>query len=176
MLQRLVEHFERTKGCRFMSFTYQTKSTGEIARHTLMIGVSYLKACEDDLLELQLRLRNARGIEAIVISGEIASKEETLLAAKEGRFHCNYKKPGLYREVCPNIKISINDFTTELWAFRHTKKILVPGIYKKVNHRPETIIKNNIKKDLKTGFFRTYCLEPDYALTAKINGEVLEFD
>lgn len=103
----LVESLEGINRCQFASFTYTSKGTGEVARHTVRLGADYKKACEEDLTELQIRLQNADGIEKVVIQGMIESVKESINAKNEGRSHVNYTKSGLYREICPGLQIAL---------------------------------------------------------------------
>ena len=161
-------------GAKFVGFTYTSKKHNETARYTMLLGANYLKACEADLLELELLARDAKGIEAIVIAKQIESLRESIAAKNEGRFHRDYKKPNLYRQVVPGVQIATNDLTCEVWGFEHARKILIPGVYKRVNSSPETLVKARIRRGLKTGKFKSLCLDLGNMHSARINGETIE--
>lgn len=161
-------------GAKWMSFTYTAKKHGETARYTMLLGAYYLKACEDDLLELELRLKEAKGIEAIVIADKIQSLKESLLAAKENRFHRDYKKPGLYADIVNSVQIAKNDLTLEVKGFVYARKVLIPGNYPRLT--PQAQLKAKILKGLKTQNYRTLCLDVGHMHSARINGEVIELD
>lgn len=173
----LVSELEGMQGAKFISFTYTAKKTGEVARYTLAMGVNYAKVCEADILELELRLKDATGIEAIVLQGQIDSLKESIAAKNEGREHEAYTKAGVYRQVCPGVKLNINDGSLELCGFQHAKAVITPGVYKAVKHRSqETALKAEVRKSLKVGKFKTLCLDPGHAHTVKLNGETIEFN
>lgn len=177
-IQNIVEAIEKANGNpRFASFVYTSKKHNETARYTLLIGASYEKICSDDILELQIRLGNAQGIEKVVIEGIIASLKESINAMREGRDHVNYTKAGLYRPVCQGIKVALNDLTCEVQGLQHAKQVIVPGEYKAVKHRTqETALKADIRKSLKVGKWKTLCLDIGNMSTARVNGEILEFE
>ena len=163
----LVESLEGINRCQFASFTYTTKSTGEVARHTVRLGASYREACVDDLTELEIQLRDAKGIRKVVIEGLIASVKESIAAIDENREHVSYTKKGIYRTICPGLRVNLNDNSLEITGFSHVKKVLTPGEYKTRNFRSEeTRIKSEIEKTLKKGKFRSYC--PENLSEAKI--------
>lgn len=174
-LVALIRSLKGIERCQFASFIYTSKSTGEVARHTVRLGASYRQACVDDLTELEIQLQSAKGIRKVVIEGVIASVKESIAAIDEGRSHVNYTKAGLYEQICPNLQIAANDNTLELKGFAHAKKVLVPGEHKVRNFRSEeTRIKSEIEKTLKKGKFRTYALE--VLKIPRINGETIEFN
>jgi len=177
-IQKLVEALEsQGKGAKFISFTYKAKGTGEVARHTIATNVDYIGVCERDITELEIRLQSAKGIEAICLKAQIDSLRESINARNEGREHVDYTKAGQYRQVCPGVKVNLNDQTLELGGFSHAKKVLAEGVYKPKNYRSdETRIKDEIRKSLKVGKFRTYALDVGNAIKLKINGDTIEFD
>ncbi len=176
-LQQVIEALERQgSNAKFISLTYRAKESGELARHTLIVNADYMEVCRKDILELNLRLGNAKGIEAMVIKDRIASLEESILARQEGRFHEHYTKPGIYRFVCPGVAVNLNDNSFELRGLSHAKVVIEPGVHKAKNYRTEeTRLKDVIRKTLKSGTYRSFCLESPQAELAKINGEVIEF-
>lgn len=177
MIKTLVEQLEKMQGARFISFTYTAKKSGETARYTLAMGVDYRKVCENDILELEIRLKDATGIEALCLQAQTDSLRESIAAKDEEREHADYTKKGLYRYICPGVKLNLNDSTLELCGFQHAKKVLVPGEYKPMKHKSEeTRLKAEIRKSLKVGKFKTLTLDSGNAHVAKLNGETIEFD
>jgi len=177
-MRQIIEALEQQgKGAKFISFTYTAKKHNETARYTLQMGVDYVGVCEKDILELEIRLRSASGIEAICIQKQIDSLRESIAAKAEGREHSEYTKKGVYRAICPGVKINLNDNTLELCGFQHAKKVLIAGEYKETKHRTEeTRIKAEIRKSLKVGKFKTLSLDSGNVHSAKINGETIEID
>lgn len=175
-MKNLIEQVDLLRGCKLVSFTYRAKGTGELARHTVRMGVDYRNSCKQDILELELRLPDLKGIERIVTLGIIDSLKESVRAIDEGRSHALYTKAGLYRQIVPGIKVSLNDLSLEIYGFAHSKKVLEPGVYKVRKSSPEVILKNEIEKTLRKGKFRSFCLsDPDTLKSARINGQELEF-
>ncbi len=174
-MKELIEKVEQLKGCKLVSFTYRAKGTGELARHTVRMGVDYRKSCEEDILELELRLPTLSGVEKIVTEGIIASLKESVKAMDENREHVNYSKKGVYRALVPGIKINLNDNSLEIHGFQHAKKVLEEGVYKPRKSSPEVVVKGQIEKTLRKGKFRSFCLDAGTIESARINGEELIF-
>jgi hypothetical protein len=55
-----------------------------------------------------------------------------------------------------------------------TKKVLVEGVYPKVNSAAKTIAKNKIRKLLPVGNFREFAIDLTQVEQMKINGNVIE--
>jgi hypothetical protein len=126
---------------------------------------------------LEIRAKDAKGIEAIVINAQIESLRESIAAKDEGRAHKDYTKADTYAHICPGVKVNRNDGSFELCGFQHAKSVITPGVYKKVNHRTEeTRLKAELRKSLKVGKFKTLTLDPGHAHTIKVSGESIEFD
>ncbi len=165
------------QGAKFISFTYTAKKHGEKARYTLAMGVNYSEVCQRDITELEIRLQTAKGIESFCLQAQIDSLKESILAREEGREHKDYTKKGLYRSICPGVKINLNDNSLEIQGFQHAKAVLIPGDYKETNYRSEeTRMKADIRKSLKVGKFKTLCLDAGLVHSARINGETIELD
>jgi len=178
MNKQLIEALENQgTNCRLISFTYTAKGTGETARYVIRTNVDYTKVCKDDITELEIRAQTAIGIEKICIDAQIATLKESIKAQETGVAHSKYTKAGLYRSVCPGIKLSLNDQSLELHGFVHSKVVLKPGFYAKVNHRSEeTAKKEEIRKSLKVGKFRSFSLDSGLVHGAKVNGEEITFE
>lgn len=178
MNKQLIEALENQgTNCRLISFTYTTKGTGETSRYTIRTNVDYANVCKDDITELEIRAQTAIGIEKICLEAQIATLKESIKAQETGVAHSKYTKAGLYRSICPGVKISLNDDSLELHGFVHSKVVLKAGTYKKVNHRSEeTAKKDEIRKSLKIGKFRSFALDSGLTHSAKVNGEEITFD
>jgi hypothetical protein len=177
-ITELAQHLTATAGnARFVSFTYRDKKREELARYTLIIGASYRQQCLDSITELEIRAKSAQGIEAQVITEMIASLRESVTAIDTGTSHSKNTKAGQYLPVCNGIKINLNDSTLELCGLQHTRTVLEKGKdLPKVNHRNEaTALKAKLRRELPIGRYKTLCLDSGRALTAKLNGETIEF-
>lgn len=160
-------------GARLASITYRAKDSGELARHTLIMGADYQKVVEDSLLEFQLQLPELKGVEAIACLELIESAKNTLSNMEKGEENDAYTKKGMYFPICPGIKILEKDMTAEIQGLAHAKKVIEPGEYKKVNSSPKTIAKNNLRKASKWGKLRTFSIDLGHLERVKINGEEL---
>lgn len=162
----------------FASFVYTDKQRGETARYTVLLNTDYRKQVEASKLELELRAKDAKGIEAKVIADMIASLQESLNAMDEGREHVAYTKAGQYLPIGHGLKLNLNDNTLEISGLRTSKVVLVPGKpYKAVNHRSEeTALKAKLRRELPVGRFRTWALDSGNFHAVKLNGEELVFE
>lgn len=161
----------------FASFVYTDKKRGEKARYTVTLNASYRKQVEASKLELELRAKDAVGIEAKVIADMIASLNESLAAMDEGREHVNYTKAGQYLNLGDGLKLNLNDNTLEISGLRQSKVVLEKGKpYVAVKHRSEeTALKATLRSELPIGKFRTWALDAGHIHTAKLNGDTIEF-
>lgn len=176
-MKQLIEQLEKMQGAKFVSLTYTAKKSGETSRYTFRMGVDYASVCQDDITELEIQLRDATGIRKFVIEAQIASLKESILARQEGREHADYTKAGVYRQICPGVKLNLNDNTLEVGGFQHSRKVLVAGEHKPTNYRSEeTRLKAEIRKGLKVGKFRTLALDEGQIHGVKLNGEEISFE
>ena len=160
--------------CQFVGFTYAAKSSGEIARHVLRVGVNYERVLRSSLLALKLRASTFTGLE-IQACAELAQSFETSLAAMaEGKENPNYTKKGLYTSLGNGLKM-FHDGTLEISGLSHSKVVLREGVFPHVNSRPLTIAKDKLRKQLLVGQWRTFALDAAQ-ITVRIQGETLELN
>ena len=177
-IQELTEAIEKANGARFASATYLAKSSGELARHTLIIGANYGKVVADSQLALSLvDLAQAAEESKLPLSVfELAKAElEKSLTDSATGFNPAYTKNGLYRTVSEGVKVSLNDGTFELAGLQHAKRVIVPGFYPTVKSAPKTIAKNILRKMLPLGRYRTLALDAGHIASVRANGEEIEF-
>ena len=175
----LVEQLKQLSGkASFASFVYTEKKRGETARYTVLLNTDYRKQVEASKLELELRAKNAQGIEATVIADMIASLNESLAAMDEGREHVDYTKAGQYLSLGFGLKLNLNDNTLEISGLRTAKVVLQEGEpFKPVKHRtPETALKAQLRRELPVGRFRTWAIDEGHFHAVKLNGETLVFE
>ena len=159
------------RGCKFASLTYTAKESGEVARHTILLGFSYRKAVENSLLELEISRPNLTGIDAIAADELIASFKKTLDGTQDG-----YTKAETYADTAiSGLKVNTNDNSLQLFGLTQSKVILVPGFHRVVKSAEKTIAKNKLRKGLPVGKFREYALDAGVIHAARVNGEVIEF-
>ena len=173
-MEKLIENLEKYKHVtRFVSLTYRAKGTGEVARHTVLVGAYYLRRVEATLLAVDLLI--ADGLSEPELTGALEVKkslENTLTNAKEGLENSAYTKTGMYRQIFPGLALNVEKGTLEIRGFVQSKIVLEPGIYKKVNSSETTLAKKAIRK--KVGFDNYRSFSVDATLSTHLNGETIE--
>jgi predicted RNase H-related nuclease YkuK (DUF458 family) len=161
-------------GAQFVSVTYTAKSTGETARYTLLVRQKYIDLLEKSILECEIQLQTASGVQAMALAEQKFSLEKSLEAHNRGEQNEDYTKKGMYNEVVPGIN-QFKDGTFELKGLQIAKVVLVPGTYTKVNHRNElSAAKAKLRKDLPIGKYKTLCLDLGNLKSVRMNGETVE--
>ncbi len=174
---QLHQALEKSAGrAAFVSATYTAKKHGETARYVLNVGMNYVKALESDLLEVTIRLKDARGIEKFALLSLQDSLVTSIQAHLKGEQSPDYTKKGLYVPIGNGLKMILTDVTVEIQGFVVSRIILTPGQYKRVLSSPLVVEKNRIKKDLKCGHFRTLSLDLGQIHNVRANGETIEFN
>lgn len=172
----LAEKLKQSLGkCQFASFTYTSKSSGEKARFTFALGAKYINLLRESATELETRPEPEGEIERQALTNVRASIAECLAAHEKGEQSANYTKRGQYLHIAPNLQLNLVDNTLEITGKVHSKVVLEPGVYKKVNSRPLTIAQDRIKKELPSAKWRTLAIDAGNLETVKINGETIEF-
>lgn len=166
----------RQPGAKFVSLTYRAKSSGELARHTIILGASYLKCVEDSILELETRAGALVGVEQLACVELLKSFNETLLAHQAGQQNPAYTKAGQYRKICEGLQVNENDGSLEICGLEKSKVIIEPGAHKTVNSKPFTIAKSELRKLCRVSKWRTFCLDPGTLKEVKMNGETIELE
>lgn len=175
-IQELVNQLSQVNGAKFASFIYRTKGTNELARYTVLLGVSKQSLYEKDRDALVEMLPTLDGIQKEAAAEILASIEESLIkgignnsaythGAEKGDTYLHF--PGI-----TGVKLNKNDGTLHLEAVLHNKTVMESGQYKTVNSSAKTLAKNAITKLLRKGKFRQFVF-PNIKI-AKLNGEVLE--
>jgi hypothetical protein len=163
-----------TDGCRFMSLTYKAKETGEVARHTLLVGFSYIEMVKDSVEQLTAWMEYMSGDELFAAQEVMKSLRKTLDAKAEGKQNEDYTKKGMYAPVRGGVNINLNDNSIQLFGRTINKTVLEKGVYKTVNSKPLTIAKDKIKKYLPVSKFREFALDKNVVLSGKNNGETFD--
>lgn len=166
------------KGCRFASLTYLSKKAGELSRYTANFGFSYHEIVEKSKLELELLMvENADKWDAVYKEAAdkiMASLNKTLAAHARGEQNEDYTKRGQYIPIGNGVNLNTNDNTIQLFGLVLSKKVLVEGVYPKVNSAPVTIARRKIEKMLPIGNFREFALDESQVAQMKVNGDVIE--
>ena len=156
----------KTKGCRFASLTYKSKGSGEIAIHTLLLGVNLENAYRRDVEKLKEMLPTLDGISKAACEEILKSKLESL--EKGIGNNSAYTQKGIWENVCPGIR-KREDGTIQIYGFSIRKKVLVKGEHKKVNSSDKTIAKQKLNKLLRSGKFRPFVFSPDTDFELRAN-------
>lgn len=152
---------------------YKSVETGEVANHLVNIGVSFSKAVEKDIDFLKNLDVRTMTWKSSIIDIEIAKTEllNSLITPNQNRSDA---QKDAYTIICEGVKV--HNETGILYVWGHTipekKEIIVEGVYKKVNSKPLTIAKNEIRKLLKSTKYRLF--KVDVGNVLKSAGEVVE--
>lgn len=175
-LRKEIAKVNETGRAVFIGVTYTSKSTGETARHVLNLGVSYLNSVRKAIDELSAVNREGlTGLEIQALDEVIASYQNTLDKHAVGEQNDAYTKKGVYLDIIPGLKMSLNDGSFELHAMSVSKVVLIEGKAKKpVNSKPLTIAKNKWKKGLAVEKYRSLAIDVGNFDSIRIGGTELE--
>jgi hypothetical protein len=160
---------------RFASFTYCSRSTGEVARYTLQLGFSYRNILQKSIMELEVDKQIMTDLPRQAADEILAS-----LNASLSGIQTKYTKKDIYEDykdsngkTVQGIKVNKNDGSLKIFGLVSSKVQITPPVtpYKEVKSAPLTIEKNRITKTLPIGRFREFAL--DNLAMAKLNGETL---
>ena len=159
---------------RFASFTYCSRSTGEVARYTLQLGFSYRNILQKSIMELEVDKQIMADLPRQAADEILASLNASLSGTQT-----KYTKKDIYEDykldgkTIQGIKINKNDGSLKIFGLLSSKvQISAPVIPRKeAKSAPLTIEKNRITKYLPIGRFREFAL--DNLVMAKLNGETL---
>lgn len=178
------------KGCKFASFKYVRKGkfskktgefydgAGEIARHTIILGSSYLTMCEKDVQTMQEMLPTLTDATEKLAGAELlASLEQSLKCAKDGTENPDYPCKDTYITIegVSGIKVHKETGAVYVWGQSQSKVVEKEGAaYRPVNSAAKTIAKGKLEANLRRSHFRQFDL--GQVLVLKVNGETLEVE
>lgn len=178
IIAEITKQVAAIKGCQFVSLTYLSKGTKELARHTLNLGFSYHNLVLKSITELEILIsENSATWSALTKQAAeevMASLRKTVEAHERGEQNEDYTKKGQYIPIVNGINLNTTDNTIQLFGLAHTKTVLVEGEYKEVNSKPLTVEKNKIRKQLSISKFREFALDLGNVDSARVNGNTLE--
>jgi hypothetical protein len=162
------------KGTRFVSLTYTSKNTGEVARHTLLLGASYEKILSVDHTKVLMDgFRDTTELQAQARREVLASLYKSIQAAKNGTVSEDYTRKNEER-IQLGKGVFLVSSGLQITGYSIAKKVLQAGVYKHVNSKPLTLAKQAIERDLKRSKIRNFCLSNVSA--ARIEGKTLILD
>ena len=152
------------KSASFASLVYRSKSSGELARYRIQVGVNYLNMLEKSLLECRLLdlndIDNPNGLPLRLAKAKVLkSLRKSILAHKRGGQSEDYTKRGVYSHDGKGITTHKKDESIEVHGYKHSKITLEKGMFKSVKSRPLTIAKSLIEKRLPKSKWRTFSFE-----------------
>ncbi len=165
----LLAELTSTKSARFASFTYASKGTGEIARHTIRFGASIEKAYRADLAKLEKLAPTLSGVALEACNELVASLRESL--EKGVGNNSGYTGADTYTSIAKGIKVHKETGEIYVSGFSRSKVTLQAGTEKKVKSSEKTIEKNKLRRLLLSGKFRQFALPA--TLSARVNGKEL---
>jgi len=161
------------KGCRFLTFLYQTKTTGEIAKYQINFGISYQSACEADKALIE-GYTPADEIEAEAKSEMLQSLTETLTKGVSS----SYTQKDTFENIGKGIRQHKETGEIYIYGFIQSKEQVEPPTTPKkaVNSSAKTLAKRKIEKALecKRNKFAQFILNPDNIGGIKVCGEIIE--
>jgi hypothetical protein len=150
--------------------TYRAKSTGEVAKHTILLNVKRNRCLRVDLENLKKKLPSLDGLQAEACQELIDSITETLETGGNRR----YTKTGYYQKVGNGNVVEGKTGVVYVRGYAISKTVLIEGEYKKVNSRPKTIEKNKLRKELKSSRVREFRITGENFIFARNRGRTLE--
>ncbi len=171
----LVAAIAKHKGAKFSSFLYTAKESGEVARHTLILGASTEVLYEKDILALEKMLPDmVDGIDKIAVEAILESRKTSLKLGIGN--NPAYTCADVYVEPMGlgGIKVHKDNGSLHVCGLVEDKKIITPGVFKVVKSAPLTLAKRAVMKLLPSNRFRQFKLER--VTTAKLHGETLELE
>lgn len=173
-LAHLIVKFEKATGHgpSFVGVTYTSKSSGETARYTFLIGASYLNTLRKSLAELEV-LPAVSALEIQAKTEVKASLEKSIAAHEAGTQSEDYTKKGMYSDVVPGIK-EFNDGTCEIAGLQIARKVITPGTFKTVKSAPLTILKDGYRKQLTITKYRTLAIDESHLHSVRVGGTEIE--
>lgn len=164
-----IRALANVKGCRFISLVYKSKGTGELARHTIALGVNLRRAYSRDVKIVQAM--RPETVLAKQARQEVLESMITSLKVGLGN-NPNYNNQGLYVNLFDGVKVNRKTGQVLCYGFTIKKEVLQAGEHKEVKSKPLTIEKNKIRKHLKHTRHRDFLL--DHVNRVSVNGNVLE--
>jgi hypothetical protein len=160
-------------GCKFISFLYTTKGTGETSRYTINFGIDYRSAVDTDKALLEAYVPTS-DLEVVAKEEMLQSMNETLVFGVSS----SYTNVDTYDHIGTGIRQHREDGNIHLSGFVQQKEQVAPPTNPKkpVNSRPLTLAKKSIRKacDFKRERFGQFIISPDHIAGIKVCGDLIE--
>lgn len=160
-------------GCRYISFLYTSKGTGETSRYQVNFGIDYRNAVELDKASLEAYTpQNELEIEAK--AQMLKSMTETLTEGVSSA----YTQVDTFDNIGKGIRQHKESGEIYLNGFVQSKEQVAPPTNPKkpVNSRPLTLAKKHIEKvcEFKRNRFGQFIINPEHIAGIRVCGEVVE--
>jgi hypothetical protein len=160
-------------GCKFITFLYQTKGTGEVSKYQINFGIDYRNACQIDFDALQA-YNPKDTLEETAKAEMLQSLTETLT---EGVSQ-SYTQKDTFESIGKGIRQHKETGEIYIYGFIQSKEQVEPPTNPKkpVNSRPLTLAKKAIEKacQFKRSKFGQFIINPDNIAGIVACGEVVE--
>jgi hypothetical protein len=161
------------KGCKFMTFLYTSKGTGETSKYQINFGIDYHNACQTDKEALEAYTPNDE-LEATAKAEMLQSLTETLTEGVSS----SYTQKDTFDNIGKGIRQHRETGEIYIYGFVQSKEQIEPPTKPKkpVNSRPLTLAKKAIEKacGFKRNGFGQFILNPEHIGGVKVCGEVIE--
>lgn len=183
--KEIFKKFESLKSASFIGINGYTNSFGEVANITLNTNVSTESAKQKDFDTL--KSLNESDLKTIAencgqnldlvkqaLSELLTSAEKNLNEDINERSNQSIAQIDAYVNLGNGLKLHKDTLEVSICGFQNQKKVIIEGVYKKVNKQAKTICKDAIKKhcDLRMEKYRTYKLGK--IETLKITGDTIQ--
>ena len=160
-------------GCRYVSFLYTTKGTGETSKYQINFGVDYHNACSQDKLALESYVP-ANDLEVTAKAEMLQSLTETLTEGQSA----SYTNAEKFVSIGKGMRQHVETNELYVWGFIQSKEQVAPPTNPKkpVNSRPLTLAKKAIEKacDFKRLKFGQFILNPEHIAGIVTCGDHIE--
>ena len=160
-------------GCRYVSFLYTTKGTGETSKYQINFGVDYHNACSQDKLALESYVPQ-NDLEVTAKEEMLQSLTETLTEGQSA----SYTNADKFVPIGKGMRQHVETNELYVWGFIQSKEQVAPPTNPKkpVNSRPLTLAKKAIEKacDFKRLKFGQFILNPEHIAGIVTCGDHIE--
>ncbi len=173
-MNNLLEQLQKITSAKFVSLTYRSKGTNELARHTILLGVNHEKAYQKDLSKLLTLQPRLDGLKKQACEELILSLKNSL--EKGIGENDSYTCKGVYENLpCKGLKLHKEKAELHLLGYTVQKTVIEQGEHKEVKSKPLTIAKNELRLLGRLSKIRQFVLNIENIKEVKINGKNLEF-
>jgi len=173
---RVLEKIAAQAGlARFASFTYVSKSTGEVAKYTVQLGFNYRNLLQKSIDQLEIDCQIMPDLQKQAAEEVLKSLRSSLDGTQN-----KYTKKDIYEpfkdssgKTIHGIKINKNDNSLKIFGLISNKTQITPPTTESKPRQSSLLVleKEKIRKTLPVGRFREFAL--DNLLTARLDGEML---